>query len=395
MAAASEGEKILRASTERFLTTHAGSLPRSRELVALQVAQSRGEAVDEHRLEKAIETSTEAVIDQQIRAGVDIGNNGEQARESFFTYVQHRMSGFGGVSRRPAFQDMVRYPSWLELKLPDYQGGVNLASAPQARGEVRYVDRAPLDAELAQFARLLARKGQPFVETFVTAPSPGIIAAAMEDVHYGDLDTYIADLGRALKTEYDAISAAGHVLQLDCPDLAMERHTYFGDRPEADFISFVERVIETIGSALADVPIDRVRMHVCWGNYNGPHDADVPLASILPSLIKARVGALMLSMANPRHAHEFRLLTPQVIPDDMLIVAGVIDTTTHYVEHPEVVADRLTRVVEAIGDPRRVIAGTDCGFDTAAGFRDVAEEVVWAKLAALSEGARLASQRLF
>jgi 5-methyltetrahydropteroyltriglutamate--homocysteine methyltransferase len=385
----------MQASNQRFLTTHAGSLPRDEALVGLQVALSRGERVDPVRLRDAVLSSTEAVIERQVVAGIDVGNNGEQSRESFFTYVQHRMSGFAGVSDRPAFQDMVRYPSWLRLKLPDYQRGVNLARAPQAQGAVHYVDRGPLDEELADFAALLGRRQHPFVETFVTAPSPGIIAAAMQDTYYGDLDTYIDALGCALKTEYDAIHAAGHVLQLDCPDLAMERHTYFAHRSDAEFVRFVDRVIATIDVALTDVPKDRVRMHVCWGNYNGPHDADVPLATILPSLIQANVGALMLSLANPRHAHEYRLLTPANLPDDMLIVAGVIDTTTNYVEHPEVVADRLLRVSEAVGDPRRIIAGTDCGFDTAAGFRDVAEEVVWAKLTALAEGAHLASQRLF
>jgi 5-methyltetrahydropteroyltriglutamate--homocysteine methyltransferase len=217
----------------------------------------------------------------------------------------------------------------------------------------------------------------------------------MEDAHYGDLDAYIDDLARALKIEYDAIHAAGHVVQLDCPDLAMERHTYFAQRSDADFIGFVDKVIGAIDFALADIPPSAVRMHVCWGNYNGPHDADVPLATILPSLVRAHVGALMLSMANPRHAHEYRLLSPNNLPDDMLIVAGVIDTTTNYVEHTEVVADRIESVVNAIGDPRRVIAGTDCGFDTAAGMRDVADDVVWAKLRALTDGAALASKRLF
>ena len=384
----------MQTSTTRFLSTHAGSLPRSERLVSLQLAASRGETVDGAALAEAITASTREVIEQQREAGIDIGNNGEQARESFFTYVQHRMSGFGGVSRRPPMQDMVRYPGWIQLKIPGYRG-VNLARPPQVQGEVRYTNRAPLDSELDEFAALLETAGQPFTETFITAPSPGIIAAAMTNGHYPDLDAYLEALGQALRVEYEAIHAAGHVVQLDCPDLAMERHTYFADATDDAFVAFVDKVLAVIGDALGQIPSDRVRMHVCWGNYDGPHDLDVPLATILPSLITANVGALMLSMANPRHAHEHRLLTPEHLPPEMLIIAGLIDTTTNYVEHPEVVADRLQLVAEAVGDPTRVIAGTDCGFDTAAGFRDVAEDVAWAKLAALTEGAELASQRCF
>ena len=304
------------------------------------------------------------------------------------------MSGFGGASNRPPFQDMVDYPSWVDLKLSGYLDGVSLISAPQAQGEVTYTNKDPLEKEIDQFKDFLAKEDSPFEETFMTAPSPGIIAAAMEDVFYGDMDAYLEALAAALKTEYDAIYSAGHVLQLDCPDLAMERHVYFADKNDAEFIEFINKVIKAIDTALTDIPKESVRMHVCWGNYNGPHDSDIPLKTILPSLINAKVGALMLSMANPRHAHEYRLLTKENLPEDMLIVAGVIDTTSNYVEHPEVVADRIEAVVSSIEDPQRVIVGTDCGFDTAAGIRDVAEEVVWAKLKALSTGAEIASKRL-
>lgn len=385
----------MQTSTQRILTTHAGSLPRSERLVDLHIAHSRGQVVDPAELAEAIESSTRDVIGRQLDCGIDIGNNGEHPRESFFTYVQHRMSGFGGRSHRPAFRDMAKYPGWLKLKLPGYTSGVNLTAAPQARGDIAYTNRSPLDEELAQFHRLLGRSPRKFVETFVTAPSPGIIAAAMENVHYPDMDAYIDALAAALAVEYRAIVDAGHVLQLDCPDLAMERHTYFADADDATFVTFVNKVLTAIDSALAGVPRDRVRMHVCWGNYNGPHDEDVPLETILPSLVNARVGALMLSMANPRHAHEYRLLTKATVPDSMLVIAGVIDTTTNYVEHPQVVADRIIAVAQSLGDPTRVIAGTDCGFDTAAGFRDVAEDVVWAKLRSLRDGAAIASRELF
>ena len=385
----------MEASRNRFLTTHAGSLPRSDELVSLQTSHFRGESIATDALERAVEASTRSAIAQQAASGIDIGNNGEQARESFFTYVQHRMSGFAGESERPPMQDMVRYPSWIKLKLSKYLLGVDLTKAPQAQGEVTYINRAPLEKELSDFAASLDEQGNPFVETFVTAPSPGIIAAAMEDKHYGDLDAYVDAIAAALKVEYEAIHQAGHVLQLDCPDLAMERHTYFADADDATFIRFIDKVISAMDTALSNVPKDRVRMHVCWGNYNGPHDVDVPLSTILPSLLQANVGALMLSMANPRHAHEYKLLTPENLPDDLLVIAGLIDTTSNYVEHPEVVADRISAVVDTIGDPERVLAGTDCGFDTAAGLRDVADEVCWAKLQALADGAELASERYF
>ena len=380
---------------DHFLTTHSGSLPRSKDLVELFVALSRDEEVDQSKLEDAIYTSTETVIQNQIKSGIHIGNNGEQTRESFFSYVRHRMSGFGGSSNRPAFQDMVDYPSWMDLKLSGYLDGVSLISAPQAQGKISYTNKDPLEKEIDQFKYFLHKEDNPFKETFMTAPSPGIIAAAMEDIYYGDMDAYLEALASALKIEYDAIYCAGHVLQLDCPDLAMERHVYFAEQSDTEFIEFINKVIKAIDTALTDIPRESVRMHVCWGNYNGPHDSDIPLKTILPSLINAKVGALMLSMANPRHAHEYRLLTRDNLPEDMLIVAGVIDTTSNYVEHPEVVADRIEAVVSSIEDPQRVIVGTDCGFDTSAGFRDVAEEVVWAKLESLSAGAEIASKKYF
>ena len=287
----------MQATTDRFITTHSGSLPRQEALVELQVALSRGEQVDDRELEDAVLSSTEAVIKNQIKVGIDIGNNGEQSRESFFTYVQHRMTGFGGNSNRPPFQDILRYPRWMDLKLPGYLSGVNLTNAPQALGEVTYSNERPLELELDQFASFLDWEESSFIGSFMTAPSPGIVATAMEDTFYGDMESYVGALATALKTEYDAIHRAGHILQLDCPDLAMERHTYFGDRSEREFLEFVDMVIVAIARALSDVPKECVRMHVCWGNYNGPHDVDVPLKSILPSLVNANVGALMLSMA--------------------------------------------------------------------------------------------------
>src|SRR5438132_773904 len=378
-----------------FTTTHAGSLPRTPELTALLVRRSRRAPVDPGALGRAIVDSTRRVVARQLAAGIDVGNDGEQARESFFTYVQHRMSGFGGTSERPIMRDITHFPSYLALRLPDFsRTQVSLMAAPKVVGEVRYVDRAALDRECALFQEVVREQDGRFVEPFMTAPSPGIIAAAMTNEHYPRLEDYVHAVATALRAEYEYIVAQGFVLQIDCPDLAMERHTRFADRPLAQFLAFMELVVGAINAALANVPRERVRLHVCWGNYNGPHVFDVPLEEIIARLYVARVGALVLSMANPRHAHEHRVLARHPLPPDMLLVAGVIDTTTNYVEHPEVVADRIERAAQAVGDPRRVIAGTDCGFATAAGMADASDEVVRAKLRALREGADLVTRRL-
>jgi 5-methyltetrahydropteroyltriglutamate--homocysteine methyltransferase len=383
-------------SEGRILTTHAGSLPRPKALVDLMVARSRREAVDPDALARAVESATRHVVTQQLAAGIDVGNDGEQGRESFVTYVQHRLSGFGGNGTRPVMRDIVHFPSFLQLKLPEYaRTAVSLVQTPQAVGPVRYADATPLERELDGFARIAAEQTTRFVETFATAASPGIVVAAMRNAHYDSEDAYRLAVADALAAEYEQIAARGLVLQVDCPDLAMERHTTFADRPLAEFLTWIEGGIEALNRALRNVAAERVRMHVCWGNYEAPHVFDVPLEAILPILYRARVGALVLSMANPRHAHEHRCLARHPLPDGMLLVAGVIDTTTNYVEHPEVVADRIETAARAVGDPRRVLAGTDCGFDTAAGLGSVAEEVVWEKLKALRAGADLASARLF
>ena len=382
-------------SDTRVLTTHAGSLPRPPVLVDMYVQLSRREPVDAAALAAAVEESTQRVVRQQLEAGIDVGNDGEQARESFFTYVQHRMSGFGGISGRQVMRDIIQFRTFLELKLPDFaRPMVNLATAPKAIGEVRYVERAPLEQECAQYLRILAGEPRRFAESFMTAASPGIVAAAMLNEHYPRYEDYVVAVADALRTEYEYIVSQGFVLQLDCPDLAMERHTSFADRSLEDFLDFVDVNVGAINRAIAGILPERVRMHVCWGNYEAPHVFDVPLEEILPRLYRARVGALVLSMANPRHAHEHRVLARHPLPAGMLLVAGVIDTTTNYVEHPEVVAERLERAAEAVGDPRRVLAGTDCGFATAAGLGEVAEEVVWEKLRALRAGADLATRRL-
>ncbi|MCC6766385.1 MAG: cobalamin-independent methionine synthase II family protein [Deltaproteobacteria bacterium] len=384
------------ASSDEILTTHAGSLPRPPELLDLLVRLSRREVVDDVALAAAVERATRDVVAKQLAAGIHVGNDGEQPRESFVSYVQHRMSGFGGAGQRPVMRDITRYPSFLQLKLPDFgRTMVSLMNTPQAIGPVTYTERRHVEEECALLARATADQPRGFRECFMTAASPGIVASAMLNASYPTYGEYVTAVADALATEYQAIVAHGYVLQIDAPDLAMERHTSYADRPLADFLRFVDTNVTALNRALRDIPEERVRLHVCWGNYEAPHDDDVPLAEILPLLYAANVGALVVSLANPRHAHEWRCFRDYPLPAEMLLIAGVVDPTTNYVEHPEVVADRIERAVEAVGDPRRVLATPDCGFATAAGLGEVAEEVVWLKLRALVEGARLASQRLF
>jgi 5-methyltetrahydropteroyltriglutamate--homocysteine methyltransferase len=384
-------------SQTRILTTHTGSLPRPPELVDLYVRRQRGEAVDA----RLAEVGHAAMIDcvrRQRDAGIDIGNNGEQQREAFFLYVRNRMSGFGGTWDRPTRADVDRYPLYkaaLDREAASMVAISNRGQVPTATGEVRYLDRAAVEQECTDFQDALRALNSPFVEPFLTAPSPGIVAAALRNDYYPSESAYLDALGTALRVEYEAIVAHGFLLQLDCPDLAMERHFSYQDRPLGDFLGFVERVVATINTALANIPRDRVRLHVCWGNYEGPHDCDVELREIMPILRGLKVGGFVLPFANPRHAHEYNVLRQFPLDQDQIIVAGVIDSVTNFVEHPETVAERIERVVQVVGDPTRVQAGTDCGFDTSAGMRRVAEDVVWAKLTAMAEGARIASGRVF
>jgi 5-methyltetrahydropteroyltriglutamate--homocysteine methyltransferase len=386
----------MRRSDERILTTHTGSLPRPPELTRLYVRRARGESVDAAEIEKLGRAALRGIVQKQAEADVDIANNGEQQREGFFLHIRHRMSGFGGSWQRRTRADALRYPVFrqmMEQQLAAREAVSNMGP-PKAIGEVRYLGPAAIEAECADFQAALDETGQHFVEPFLTAPSPGIIAGAMKNEYYDSEEAYLAALATALRGEYETIVRRGFLLQLDCPDLALERHLSYQDRPLGEFLGFVERVVTAINTALANIPRDKVRLHVCWGNYEGPHDSDVPLVDILPIIQKANVGGFFFPFANPRHAHEYRVFEKLPLADDQLIIAGVIDSLTNFVEHPEAVADRLERVSAAVGDPHRVIAGTDCGFDTSAGMGRVAEDVVWAKLKALAEGAKIASGRL-
>ncbi|MDX2158877.1 MAG: cobalamin-independent methionine synthase II family protein [Hyphomicrobiaceae bacterium] len=381
----------MRASTDRILTTHVGSLPRNETLADLLIRQEAGQTIDTTRLAQEIETATARVIEQQIKAGVDVGNDGEQSRVGFQTYVPRCMCGFGGESRRPPARDQIQFPGYMRQMAARFPHSARVTNAPAALAEVRYVDGQPIRDD----AERLKKLGSGFVETFMTAPSPGIVATTMINQHYASHEAYLMALATALSNEYRAIHQAGHVLQIDSPDLAMERHRFFGHLDERAFLDQLALHIAAINRGIEGIPRDRVRLHVCWGNNDAPHIYDIAMATILPELYRAEVGALSIEFANPRHQHEYEALKANPLPAHMLLIPGVIDTTTNFVEHPEVVARRLAEAVAAVGDRERVVAGTDCGFGTFAGREYVAEEVVWLKLAAAAEGARIASARLW
>src|SRR5262245_4122977 len=394
----------MRTSERRILTTHAGSLPRPDRLTRLLIERDHDRPVDAEELRRETEAATDWVVGRQLDSGVDVGNDGEAARVGFQTYASVRLSGWGGVSDRKGMTDIAKFPKYGEmlsrrLARPG-ELTAKLFNCFQCQRAVQYqADLADAALELRAFKDALARGSKPFAETFVTAASPGIISTTfLRDPKNPDYKTdkqYVYGLARAMKTEYDYIVAQGHVLQLDAPDLAMERSFMFQGRPLSEFLDRIKIHIDAMNLALADIPPDKVRLHVCFGNWDGPHVDDVDLAPLLPILYRAKVGALSLPAANPRHQHDWKVLAKNPPPRGMVLIPGVIDVTTNYVEHPEVVADRIERFIDVMGgDASRVIAGTDCGFATVAGYTMVGEDVGWAKLGALAQGARLASRRL-
>ena len=384
-------------SERRILTTHAGSLPRPATLTRLFAQRVNGEAVDQKEIDTQGRAAIRAIVQKQIETGLDVIDDGEQSRESFVLYMRHRLTGLGGVGSRPMHADLDAYPQYksaFQSRVTSADKVTNRTHLPKAIGAISYADPSLIEAECADFRAALAEQKGAYVESFLTAPSPGIIASIVQNEHYDSFERYLDALAAALQVEYEAIVRNGFLLQLDCPDLALERHTSYRDRPLADFVAFVEMVVAAINKAVANIPREKIRLHVCWGNYEGPHDLDVELQEIIPFLRRAKVGGFVLPFANPRHAHEYRYLK-DLLAKDQIIVAGVIDSTTNFVEHLEVIAERLENVTKTIGDPQRVMAGSDCGFETIAGRGRVAEDVVWAKFKSMAEGARLASSRLF
>ena len=382
-------------SEHRILTTHVGSLPRPPALRDLLVRLDRGEAIDGAAFAREAEAGVSHVVRKQIDAGIDVGNDGEQPRVGFSTYPAKRMRGFGGESKRRMSLDIAEHSDYMARLSRMRTGAARINDAPQAVAEVAYTDLGEAAAECEMFQRCASAERPGFAESFMTAASPGVIATIMLDAYYGSHERYVRALAREMRKEYELIVSRGFVLQLDCPDLAMERARFFQDEPLDRFLAAVSLHIDAINEALVNIPRDRVRLHLCWGNYDGPHTHDVPLEPLLPIIYRARVGALSLPLASPRHQHELRAFRRHPLPDGMLFVPGVIDSTTNVVEHPEVVADRIVAAAEAVGDRTRVLAGVDCGFGTFAGSVLVEESVVWAKLRSLREGADLATKHLW
>ena len=385
----------MKTSTDRILTTHMGSLPRLDVLADLLVAQEEGKPVDAAQIPARVDEAMDYAVRRQLESGIDVGNDGETPRSTFFGYITRRMSGFGGQSKRRPVKDMTNFPKWWDGFVKRGVRRLNVYGFPAAIGEIRYGKLDEAKAELDAFSRALARQKGRFAETFVTAVSPGFAACSLQNQHYDSHEAYVFALARALKTEYEYIVAQGHVLQIDSPDLGIERAGFFQDEPLPKFLDAMAMHVAALNEALANVPREKVRFHACWGNRDAPHTSDVPAPDVLPVCYRVKAGALCLPFANPRHSHEIDAFKTQKLPDHMVLIPGVIETTHNYVEHPLVVAERLERAVRAVGDRERVIAGTDCGFGTIVGDSQVSEDVVWAKLETLRDGAQIASKRLW
>ena len=382
-------------SRDRILTTHVGSLPRNEKLSDLLMAQEEEKSYDEKLLADEMDKAVRHVVGEQMKAGIDIGNDGEQCRIGFQTYVPQRMSGFAGISKRRRGREFEEFPellAYLMRRFPQQTKGQH--AAPEAQQDIKYRDLKPITDETARFNRIAGELGA-FSERFMTAASPGIISTTMLNAHYATHDAYLDALAREMSKEYQAVHKAGLILQIDAPDLAMDRTMLYRDLSDSDFVKRCERHVAAINKGIEGIPRDRVRLHVCYGNWEGPHIHDIPLEKILPALYTAKVGALTIEFSNPRHAHEYAAFKKQPLPKDMILIPGVVETTSNFVEHPEVVARRIEEAVAAVGDRERVIASTDCGFGTFTKREWVIEPAVWLKLAAIRQGADIASERLW
>jgi len=375
-------------NSDRILTTHVGSLPRTAAVTDVVFAREQGESPPEG--DQVIAAAVDAVVARQKRVGIDIVSDGEMSKISYATYIKDRVTGFDGDSERNPPQDLEEYPSFLARVAQS--GGTPTYRRPCCVGAIAVKDSAPLRLDIENLQAAVTAH-QP-TGAFMNAASPGVIALFQPNRHYSTHERYLEAIAAAMSVEYRTIVEAGLVLQVDSPDLGLGRHMMFKGKSDQEYVALAELHVEMLNTALAGLPKAQLRLHVCWGNYEGPHHHDAPMELVLPIALQANVGALVFESSNPRHAHEWKVFQSAKLPDELLLVPGVIDSTTNFVEHPELVAERIERFAGIVGR-ERVMAGTDCGFSTFAGFGAVDAEITYAKLASLAEGARIASERLW
>jgi 5-methyltetrahydropteroyltriglutamate--homocysteine methyltransferase len=377
-------------SQDRILTTHVGSLPRSAAVVDFLYKRENGEPVDGPAYDAAVAAGVADAVEKQLAAGIDVVSDGEMSKVGYATYVKDRLSGFAGHYPRPPHLDLKPYPELREAMTRMI--GKQAFKRAACVAPIALVDRAAAAKDIANLRAATAAHGP--VEAFMNAASPGVVSAFQSNKHYPSHEAYVDAIGAAMKPEYDAIAAAGFVLQLDCPDLAMARHTGFQELSEAEFLERAATQVEALNHAVRDIPADRMRMHICWGNYEGPHDHDIPLEKIVAIVLKAKPAGILFEGANPRHRHEWVVWRDADLPEDKVLIPGCISSTSNYVEHPRLIAQQLCQYADIVGR-ERIIAGTDCGFGSFAGYSRVDPAIVYKKLGALAEGAALATASLW
>ncbi|MFC7199622.1 cobalamin-independent methionine synthase II family protein [Halospeciosus flavus] len=379
---------------DRILTTHIGSLPRTPELLDLLKKRQEGEHVDEDEWDETVEEATEQVVERQADVGLDIANNGEQPRVSFNWYVENRLSGIDGKREQELWADLQEFPEYAEETFKT--DVIDLSMQPVVDGPIEYTGHDEAEAELEAFRDALDNVDVDFEETFMTSASPSIVTATHVNDYYDSYEEFLFDAADAMQEEYEILAETGMTLQIDAPELLTAAQTEaFADEPLEAVKDATRLHVEALNEALENVPAEQVRLHTCWGSYEGPHHLDVDLAEMLPVIYEADISGLSVEQANPRHQHEYRAFAEQPLPDDWTLMPGVVDVKTNIIDHPETIADRIERVADVVDDPSRIVAAPDCGFGTQAGLGMVDPEIAWAKLDALTEGAEIASERIF
>ncbi len=380
----------MKRSTDRFLTTHTGSLPRPEHLIRTMYAKEEGVPVDAAALSQRIAAAVEEIVRKQVESGVDIVNDGEMSKPSYATYIKDRLAGFGGTGNTFVYQDLVGFPNLAKRVFGD--PGRSRRKTPACNAPISVRDALAAQTDVDHLRAALA--GVKVEEAFLTAASPGVVSLFFRNEHYPSDEAYLFAIADAMRQEYETIAKAGLVLQIDCPDLGMGRHIQYADLSLSEWRKKAELHVEALNHATANIPPEQLRMHLCWGNYEGPHHCDVALADVIDVVFRARPTAIALEAANPRHAHEWRLFETTRLPEGKILVPGVIESKSNFIEHTELIAQRIGRYANLVGR-ENVIAGSDCGFGTWVGQAAVDPDVVWAKLAAMAEGARIATREFW